>query len=178
MATRLELEKKYKATCSNLLFLAVLSLVNTFLVVIEADLSFYFSALFPPFSIIFFKELAADLGLSVLSSIGIALSFGSLLFCFVCYFLAKKHSGALVAALIFFCLDTLLSLWVLSLAFEFFTIATVAIHVWIIVILISGLRAKSQLDKLPPDDLLAGAVQSVGDAPAEAVDAVSPEQED
>ena len=166
MTPRFELEKRYTGARSNLLFVLALSLLNAVLSFVGSDWTFFFSTTFPMFSIEFFGDEAM--------AIGVAVALFSLLAYLLCYLLSKKNKGWLIAALVFICLDApVIFMWEISV----FTFVNLGFHAWIIVILISGLRAKSQLDKLPPDDLLAGAVQSIGDAPAEAVDAVSPEQE-
>lgn len=147
MDDRAKLENQYKTARSNLLAMTVLSAVNVVLLLLKADISFLFSAIFP--------ALAVQVGLLGGEAIGgacFAAAFLVVGFYGVFYVFSKKYKPFMLAALVFFAVDTLLLLWMLTLSFEAAWVINIAFHVWVLWYLARGVQAWLKLRSLPDDE--------------------------
>lgn len=146
---RLQYQKSVTSGRSNLLLMLVLSAVNMVLLLVNASINFPFSAFFPQFAVIMGSSLADGTGVSALTIAGVVLGILSILLYLVCYFLAKKQTGGMVAALVLFSLDTALMLYFALSAFEVSFLIDIAFHVWVLFSFASALVAAGKLKRMP-----------------------------
>ncbi|MDR1209930.1 MAG: hypothetical protein LBK41_06420 [Clostridiales bacterium] len=92
------------------LVIAALSLVNVALTLMDAGISFTFSASFPTMAIAIGQTFAEESGSSVFWMAGLAVAALSIVSYFLCWILSKAHPFVIVIALVMFVLDTLLLL--------------------------------------------------------------------
>lgn len=151
MGSRAELEKRYKGARSNLLLMIGLSLLNIVLLILNAGISFLFSATAPTVLVglgLVFKE---DPTLNALGGICFALGFVVIGIYGLFYWLSKKHKAFMLVSFIFFAIDTLLLFWVLTLGFEIGVLIDIAFHVWVLYALGRGVWAWTHLMDLPDE---------------------------
>ncbi len=138
---------KYQVARSNLLLVVVLTTLNILLGALNANTYLLFSASIPHF-IVEFASVAViapeEVGLTapienaasfmiVAAVIAAVLTIPYLL----CWIFSKKHYGWMIAALVFFSLDTLC----LFLLFDFiYMIPDILIHAWVLVYLVMGVK--------------------------------------
>ena len=146
--------ENFKKARSNLLLVVIITMVNVFLIIFRANISFLFSATFPALSVAI-GDAIAEINGNMYYILGIVVAFLAIAIYFVCYLFSKKYQMWILVALIFFTLDTfvLLGLFIISLAddFNFFDlIFDIAFHAWILYYLIIGVKSWVELRKLPP----------------------------
>jgi len=156
------LERKFETARGNILLVIVMTIVNVLLLVLNANTYFLFSA-YIPFILadcgmyfcglypeeIYTGEMA---GVEFLPKAFLVIMLVIVAVILALYFLSwllskKQKKGWLVFALIFFTLDTL-AMFGLN-GFVADSIIDYAIHIWVIVSLVSGISALSKLKKLP-----------------------------
>jgi len=153
MKTREQEEKRFNISRSNLLAVIILTSVNIFLTISNTDLHFLFSASIPMMLLYFISGITSAAGNFTYSAAGIIAAFVAMSFYGICWYLSKKHRGWIVAALVFFAIDTLalIILWAIfspsrgidiSLAIEFAFIA------WVMYYLIIGTNAWYKLKNM------------------------------
>lgn len=147
MENRVELEKRYSAARGNLLLVAVLSLVNIVLSLMNAGITFLFSATFPIFMVELGLLFRNDPTLSALGGLCFALGFAAV----GVYGLSKKHKAFLLVVFIFFIVDTGFLFWMLSLTFDASVLIDIAFHVWVLWALGRGVWAWTRLMDLPEE---------------------------
>ncbi len=161
------LEKKCNNARANLLLVLAFTVINTVLLVSKSNTYFLFSAYLP----YFFVQIGMDLcGMFPAEYYGpdyyireffppvvfyvllVAAIIITLLY-LVCWILSKKHTKiGLIAALIFFGIDSLALLGFAFLGGAEMMIGSmidIAFHVWVIVSLVMGVHACSQLQRMP-----------------------------
>ncbi len=162
---RVALEAKYNATRTNLLIVIIATFINVVLALISADVYFLFSATVPyllAFLPMFMcgmypPELyEGDLALIEpwpveILYVAVAVAFVIIALYVLAFFLSKNGKvGWLIFALVLFCIDTLALFGYfgidITMAFDYL------FHVWIIVMLVSGIRAHYALKALPAEE--------------------------
>lgn len=162
------LESKYAAARSNLLLVMAFTVINIVLLVTNSNSYFLFSAYIP--------YMFADLGMYLCGrypaeyygadisvtadDVFLGNSFfvlmlvvaAFILFLYLlCWIFSKKHgAGWLIAALVFFGIDTLGMLYMVEFSTD--TVIDILFHLWVIFCLVAGIRAASALKKLPPEE--------------------------
>jgi len=151
MKTRAEIEKKFEISRRNLLSVSILSLLNMLLSLLNANISFLFSATAPLFLFEVGRMFSEEMGMPALLMVSAVIALVMIAAYGVCYFLAKKYRAFMLVALIFFSIDTVFLLWTLTLGFDFSIMLDIAFHAWVLYYLAVGTKAWSDLNKMPPD---------------------------
>ncbi len=134
-----------KKGSGSIMFFAILSVVNAFLVIFEANISFSFSAALPPFLAYLgnFERENGNTSVFIVFTIAALLVVG--LF-FVCAFASKKNPAWYVPAIVLTVVDVVFSF----LIYDFMgIIISVLFHVWLIYDVAKSMKAVSKLKKLP-----------------------------
>ena len=141
-------QRKFNSARSNLALVIVLTLINIALFAFGSDTMMLFSATVPYFAVIF----GVVIGEPVFLAVCIAVAVISIGLYVLCWLLSKKRRGWMVAALVFFIIDSLCMVGFYILAEDISGILDVIIHIWVLYYLIVGVRAGAQLKKLPEED--------------------------
>jgi len=138
---------------NNLLAVIILTVVNIILTAFDAGLNFLFSATIPQFVYEIGKSFDLELGTNIFMKIGLVMAFIIIVTYFVFWLLSKRIRGFILAALIFFSIDSvvLLSL-ILIVDFEVSYLLEIAFHGWILFYLINGTRAWYKLRGINTND--------------------------
>lgn len=165
LPTRGALEYRYNTARNQLIWVVAFSVINLVLQLVGADLYFLFSAYFPLFLTsmgmllcgkyseeYYVGELEGMEPLpSVVLTVLVVASFVIIALYLLFWFLAKKQKVAwLIAALVFFALDTVGMLVLGGISFDM--LFDILFHAWIIYYLITGIRAAYKLKNLPPEE--------------------------
>ena len=161
---------------SSLLLILVFTAINLVMLLLDVDRYFLFSASVPYYLTMLGKGIdngfvdgAWDIN-GTFTVTALVISVVVLAVYLVCWLLSKKKSGALIAALVLFILDT-----VALIIFTFTLYDNPAVnlmdfvfHAWAVASMIHAVRAGSKLKQLPPEeeiDLneLAGSIPTLGD---------------
>ena len=147
------LKKRVNTAKTTIILVAVLTIANIVLILIESDMVFTFAAFIPQLVITIFAGIAADQGVnSLIIYIGIAIAILMALIYVALWLGAKKKDSFIIAALVFFGLDTAVLLYGLLLSFDTSYIIDVVFHAWVIYDLILGVSAYSKLKKMPVEE--------------------------
>ena len=146
---RAKYDAQYNSARANLGAVVLLSLVNVVLMVLDAGVSFLFSAVLPQVAINYGWYLDAWLGGSTYTVIAYAISALWIGAFALCYYLSKKHPGWMTAALVLFCLDCLVLVYWIYLGFMMEDVLDIVFHVWILYYLIRGVVAASKRKTMP-----------------------------
>lgn len=146
---RAKYDAQYASARANLGAVVLLSLVNVGLMVLDAGVSFLFSAVLPQVAINYGWYLDAWLGGSTYTIIAYAISALWIGAFALCYYLSKKHPGCMTAALVLFCLDCLVLVYWIYLGFMMEDVLDIVFHVWILYYLIRGVVAARKCKTLP-----------------------------
>ena len=157
-------EKNYNSSRTNLLLVAVITIINILLVITVSDTYFLFSAFIPFFISLtamavcgrmpqeFYEEVAIELPLldtSVFITMMVICAVIVLLYLLAWLMSSKHRVGWLIFALVFFGLDTLGMLFINGFSMD--SAVDILFHAWVIYSLISGIIAHYKLQKLPPE---------------------------
>ncbi len=164
LSPRQVLDNRYNSARHNLLLLVAFTVINLVLLVTNSNTYFLFSAYVP----YFLTDLAMLLcgmypaefytgewaGMEFLPkgvfAVALVISVVILLVYVLCWIFSKKYRGGwLIAALVFFGLDSLAML-VLN-GFDMAQIIDYVFHIWVIVSLVGGISAGAKIKKLPPE---------------------------
>lgn len=153
-----------------LLLILIMTVVNLLLLLLNSDTYFLFSASIPYyltlFGMVFDEMLGSIHPIGLLTIIALVISAVILGLYLLCWILGKKRRGWLIAALIFFSVDTV-GLIVLSLLVEDYSgIVDLVIHVFAVISIASGVRAYSKLKTCPINDPAAQLSVDQASAPA------------
>ena len=149
MQKRSEVEMIFNKSRGNLLFVIVFSVVNVILTLVNSGINFLFSASFPMFVVGLGQAFLDQSGDNAFLIISVIVAF-LIIACYgICYLLSKKYKVFLSIALVLFSIDTLFLLWILSLEIDSSAIINIAFHIWVLYYLIIGVKAWSDLKKLP-----------------------------
>ena len=144
--------KQMAGARASLLAVLIFTVVNLAMLLLETDRYFLFSASVPQYLTAF--GMGFDLGLGYwgfgpFTAIALVVSAVVLVLYLLCWLLSKKRPGWLIAALVFFIIDTV-ALLVVSLLLEILTenILDLVIHAWVLFELIQGISANNKLEKM------------------------------
>ena len=160
MSPREETQRKYNNCRANLLVVVLFTIINLFTLTF-GNSYFLFSATLPALFPTVMSELAADteylasMGIlpeeaSVLVIVGLVIGLILTVPYLLCWIFSKKRVGWMVAALVFFSVDSLL----LLLSFDVTMIPDILIHAWVMFYLITGVKHGFKLKTLPEDEPL------------------------
>lgn len=164
----------YNTARANLLLVVVFTAVNLVLTLVSADMYFLFSATVPQFIL----SLGYAMENSVLLTVCAVIAFLGCGVYLLCWLLSKKHRAWMVVSLVLFALDTLVSLWMLTL--DTSMLIDVAIHGWVLYYLITGtvavvkMKNNPELAVEPAPEQPAEFVAPVYEVPAETAQPVAP----
>ena len=165
LSERERLTAKYNTARWNLLLVVAFTLVNIFILAFGGGTYFLFSASVPflitTYGVILCGKMPAgfyeELGVSqdmllpqgaMTVFVVIAVVITSLYFVF--WLFSKKKSGFMVAALVFFAIDSLVMLSGMGISID--TAIDILMHAWVLYYLISGVSAHKKLKALPEED--------------------------
>ncbi|MDE6111505.1 MAG: hypothetical protein K2F65_06265 [Eubacterium sp.] len=148
-----KLKKRVNTAKHAIILVAVLTIVNTILIAVNADLVFTFSAYVPQFVTFIFADMAAEMQTKSYLYIGIAIAILVGLIYLALWFGAKKKDGFIIVALVLFGIDSAVLLYHLVSYFDSSFIIDVAFHAWVIYDLILGISAYSKLKKMPVEEI-------------------------
>lgn len=156
-----KLENRYKGSINNLLVIVLFSVVNVVLLVTNADSYFLFSAFIPYFLAdygmyycgMYPEDYYYDVGeMEFLDKsyfvYALVIAAVILLVYLLCWFMAKKKKiGWVIAALIFFALDTAAMLFFMGINMDMFM--DILIHIWVFGYLINAIVVYRKMKKAP-----------------------------
>lgn len=156
-----KLENRYKGSINNLLVIVLFSVVNIVLLVTNADSYFLFSAFIPYFLAdygmyycgMYPEDYYYDVGeIEFLDKsyfvYALVIAAVILLVYLLCWFMAKKKKiGWVIAALIFFALDTAAMLFFMGINMDMFM--DILIHIWVFGYLINAIVVYRKMKKAP-----------------------------
>lgn len=133
---------------SNLLLMIILTVVNIVLLAVGANTMLLFSTTVPYYVAAFgiWSEV------SQFMAVCLAISAVILVLYLICWMLSKKHYGWMVAALVFFILDSIAMICLYIWAEDFSGILDLVIHIWVLYYLIIGVRNGYKLKNIPPEE--------------------------
>ena len=114
---RARAQQQYKIARSNLLIMLVLTVVNIVLLVAEADTMLLFSATVPYYLSAVSMSLFAEY--SQVAFVGFGIVAVTLVIYLLCWIFSKRHYGWMIAALVFFVLDSIAMIGLYILAEDF-----------------------------------------------------------
>ena len=137
---------------ASLLAVLIFTVVNLAMLLLEIDMYFVFSATVPQYLTAFCMGIDIGqgyLGFGPFTAIALVVSAVVLVLYLLCWLLSKKRPGWLIAALVFFIIDTV-ALLAVSLLLEILTenILDLVFHGLIIFQLIQGISANYKLEKM------------------------------
>ena len=156
-----KLENRYKGSINNLLVIVLFSVVNIVLLVTNANSYFLFSAFIPYFLAdygmyycgMYPEDYYYDVGeMEFLDKsyfvYALVIAAVILLVYLLCWFMAKKKKiGWVIAALIFFALDTAAMLFFMGINMDMFM--DILIHIWVFGYLINAIVVYRKMKKAP-----------------------------
>jgi len=149
--TRAQLEKKYNISRNNLLAVIAFTVINIVLALLDTDLFFLFSASIPMYLLYWDSWYSTITGILTFSPIGVTAAFISIAIYGVFWWLTLKYKAWIIAALVYFSIDVLVSVWMITFLIQGFELALlieIAFMVWIMYYLITGTIAWSKLRDL------------------------------
>jgi len=136
----------FEKSRNNLLLVIFFTLVNLILSYFDAGVSFLFSATLPQFVFEVGKTLDSEIGSGIFIIAGLIIASIIIITYFIFWILAKRARVLLLAALIFFSIDSLLLLYLIfNTEFSFSVLLEIAFHVWVLYCLINGVKAWNKL---------------------------------
>lgn len=142
------LQKKMNNKNGSFLMLVALTYLNLALILLNADINFPFSAIFPQIALIFGREFYIESGGQIAFYIvGIVFSVLFASVYLILYLLSKKSIVPVWIALISVVLDTIVLLWLSAGDFGSMII-DIAFHAWIIWALADLINVKGKLEKI------------------------------
>lgn len=148
------LQKQMAGARSALLAVLIFSVVNQAMLLLDTGTYFLFSASVPQFLTSFgmIMDFVAYYRIGLFTCIALAISVVILGLYLLCWLLSKKHPGWLIAALVFFILDTaFLLVRGLLMGSLVGNIIDLVFHGWVIFQLSIGISANAKLKNLPPE---------------------------
>ena len=162
---RAVLTARYNGGRSNLLLVVAFTLINVIMAALGGDSYFLFSAIIPYYIALngafaagaMSEEYYAEFGLLKPESVDAGLLLGFIAIAVVilalyllCWFLSKKRSGWLMAALVLFTLDT--AFLFINYGFALDMLLDILFHGWVLYSLISAIFAYRKLQSLPEEE--------------------------
>jgi len=132
----------FEKSRNNLLLVVAFTVINLVLIYFEAGVNFLFSATIPQFILNVAKVVAGSTDENIFLIIGLVIAFLAVLSYFVFWLLARRARVLILVSLIFFCIDSLLLVYlVFNDDFNFSVLMEIAFHAWILYYLITGVKA-------------------------------------
>ena len=147
MNERQNAQAQYAKARGNLILMIILTLLNMIMVIAGSDYFMLFSATVPYAFVTLGVVSEAQSVMILCTAIGVIGLAGYLL----CWALSKKHVGWMVAAMIFFVVDTLALIGIYVLSGDFSGILDLAIHAWVMYYLVIGVRYGFKLKNMPEE---------------------------
>ncbi len=147
--SRAYLEGQVRYARNMVLIILLMTLINLVFLLLEYDRYFLFSASVPYYGVALARIFELDMTLPLVLAVVIMAGY------LICWLLAKKKSGAITAALVLFCLDTLALLGIAFGVMEspLVNLLDLVFHVIGIIALVQGVAAGARLKKLPPEQV-------------------------
>lgn len=140
--------QQVKIARSNLLLMIILTVVNIILLATGADTMLLFSATVPYYAVAF--GIISEISQLIVA--GLLVAAVILVLYLLCWIFSKKHYGWMIAALVFFILDSIAMIGLYILAEDFSGILDLVIHIWVLYYLIIGVRYGYKLKNIPPEE--------------------------
>jgi len=148
--------QKFEKARNNLLAVILFTVVNLFLSAFNADLTFLFSATLPQFVFAVVKAIDPDTGSNIFIIAGLIIAFITIIPYFIFWILARRARGLILAALIYFGMDSfLLIILVLDMESKASFLLEIVFHVWILYYLITGVTAWFKMRDVSKDEFKA-----------------------
>jgi hypothetical protein len=137
----------FEKSRNNLLLVIAFTVINLVLIYFDANVNFLFSATIPQFVFNMGKYFVEQTDLNIFFIIGLIIAFLAVLSYFIFWLLARRTRVLILVALIFFCIDSLLLIYLVFIndEFNFSVLMEIAFHAWILYYLITGVKAWSKL---------------------------------
>jgi hypothetical protein len=137
----------FEKSRNNLLLVIAFTVINLVLIYFEANVNFLFSATVPQFVFNVAKVVADNTDMNIFLIIGLVIAFLAVLAYFIFWLLARRARVLILAALIFFCIDSILLIYLVinNDDFNFSVLMEIAFHVWILYYLFTGVKAWNKL---------------------------------
>jgi hypothetical protein len=137
----------FEKSRNNLLLVIAFTVINLVLIYFDANVNFLFSATIPQFVFNVAKLVAEQTDENIFFVIGLIIAFIAVLSYFIFWLLARRTRVLILAALIFFCIDSLLLIYLVfnNDEFNFSVLMEIAFHAWILYYLFTGVKAWSKL---------------------------------
>ena len=147
---------KFEKARNNLLAVILFTVVNLFLSAFNANLNFVFSATLPQLVFEVVKAIGSDAGSNIFIIAGLIIAFITIIPYFIFWILARRARGLILAALIFFGIDSfLLIILVLDMESKASFLLEIVFHAWILYYLITGVIAWFKLRDVSKDEFKA-----------------------
>lgn len=164
---REQAERRFESSRNALLAVLALTCANIVLAITNADFFFLFSAYIPMDLLYIGAEYSNASGTFAFSALGIIAAFATASIYGIVWLASKKYRVWIIAALVYFVIDTLLSIpWLMdyfSEGVDFSALIEVAFIAWIMYYLITGTMAWYKLRTMPPSDEFEQGEQIIGD---------------
>jgi len=143
----------FEKSRNNLLLVIAFTVINLVLIYFEAEVNFLFSATIPQFVLNVANVVAGSTDENIILIIGLVIAFLTVLPYFIFWILARRARVLILAALIFFCIDSLLLIYlILNEKFNFSFLMEIVFHVWILYYLFTGVKAWYKLRGVSTDE--------------------------
>jgi len=147
---------KFEKARNNLLVVILFTVVNLLLSAFNTNLNFLFSATLPQFVFEVVKAIDPDTESNIFIIAGLIMAFITIIPYFIFWILTRRARGLILAALIFFGIDSfLLIVLVLDMESKASFLLEIVFHVWILYYLIIGVIAWFKLRDVSKDEFKA-----------------------
>jgi hypothetical protein len=127
---------------NNLLSVIAFTVINLILIAFDAGINFLFSATLPQYVFQIGTTLGSEMENDTFMIVGLIIAFIIIIPYFVFWILAKRVRGSILAALIYFSIDSLaLLFFIAEIEFDFSFLFEIAFHGWVLYYLINGVKA-------------------------------------
>ncbi|MDR2943332.1 MAG: hypothetical protein LBV17_12165 [Treponema sp.] len=144
---------------NNLLAVIAFTAINLILTAFNANINFLFSASLPQFVLQLGKSLEDETGMQIYMIVALVIAVIIIVPYLVFWLLARRVRGLILAALIYFGIDSLVLLDLIiestNTEFDFSVLLEIIFHGWILYYLINGVRAWSKMRGVNTDDFKA-----------------------
>jgi len=139
---------KFESARSNLLLMIILTAVNIVILLTGSDSMLLFSATMPYLLVV----VGTVSQIRIMLIISVCFAAAILLIYLLCWGMSKRHHGWMIAALVFFAVDTVAMALMYVSAEEFSGVLDVLMHAWILYYLISGIKNGKKLKNMPEQE--------------------------
>jgi hypothetical protein len=147
---------KFEKARNNLLAVLAFTVVNLILIALDSGLNFLFSATLPQYIFQLGRALDSEINGNIFTKAGLIVAFITIIPYFIFWILAKRARGLILAALIFFGIDSLILLFlILNMEFNASFLLEIVFHGWILYYLINGVMAWYKLRNVNKDEFKA-----------------------